>query len=107
MRSIWRENGRKSYDVNLERKWRQRLWHQFGEKRETKVMTSIWREKGDKSFITSAWGEKGDKGCDINLEKKRIKCHDIKMRVALPASVSAQSFISLHSFSPSSGLPTS
>ena len=57
--------------------------------------------------MTSAWGEKGDKGYDINLEKKRIKCYEIKMRVALPASASAQSFISLHPFSPSSGLPTS
>ena len=74
---------------------------------EEKVMTSIWRENGDKKYDINLERKGKLKGYDISLEKKRIKCHDIKMRVALLTSVSAQSFISLHSFSPSSGLPTS
>ena len=57
MTSIWREKGDKSHDIYLEIKWKKKLWHQFGDKMEEKVMTSIWRENGRKSY-------------DINLERK-------------------------------------
>ena len=55
------------HEINLERKWKKKLWRQFGEKMETKVMASIWREKGDKSY-------------DINLERKgRQKFYNISL----------------------------
>ena len=100
MASIWRGKGDKSYDINLERKGRQKLWHQFGDKRETKVMTSIWRQKlwhqlGEKREIkvtTSIWRKRES---NVMTSKWELLCppvyllsHSFPFTLFLPQVVS-------------------